>query len=80
MKQISPVEKAFVQGLFVASAFIAKAHGEDTMACEILTQHGYKFSDHRKYGVDETEVEVLRPLFRNRYPRNPVVRKGRVGK
>jgi len=55
--------KAFTQGYCCAVANIMRTHDEETIAIDVLVA-GASEKDAKESGVDERDMEVLRPLWK----------------
>lgn len=52
------------QGMAIAAGILVKGLGEETYAAEIMGAAGYKsVADLEADGVDEYDINILRPLF-----------------
>lgn len=68
-------ECKFTQGFVCACAIMMQNHGEETIVGEVLACCGPVYiSLYRKLGVDENDINILRPVIKE------IQRKNRVTK
>lgn len=56
-------ERGLIHGLAIAAAYMARQRDEPTYAGEIITEQGYSWADLKRAGVDEYDLEALRPIL-----------------
>ena len=58
-------ERGFTQGYICCAATFLGAHGEDSYVEEMIKALGVTFiAECRKSGVDDQDIETLRPIFK----------------
>lgn len=62
MMKLSDDDRAFMSGFALAIADLARRHDEPTVAAGLIAGHGFRLKDFA--GVDETDLRVIRKLFR----------------
>lgn len=53
----------FMQGFACAVSSLVKGHGPSTESSELVGQIG-TYAEAKAYGVDEYDLEILKPLFK----------------
>lgn len=69
----------WVQGFMAACAITLRNHGETTMVTDTFRCNYMTVTQMRKAGVDEYDIEILRPVIKEAKRNNKLINKSRPG-